>query len=467
MNEKKIGRQDPTTSFVLPYKDTDGDIAAQLYEITGRRPLEWQEAIIYDLLAKDENGRWIHSKFGFAIPRRNGKNEVLIIRELYALAIGEKVLHTAHLISTAHAAWQRLCERLDAAEIVYKSIKAKGQELIELDNGGKIEFRTRTAKGGLGEGFDLLVIDEAQEYQTDQETALKYIVTDSRNPQTVFCGTPPTPISSGTVFKTFRTEVLTGRKERAAWAEWSVDEIKDPNDRAFWYETNPSLGLTLDEVSIADEIGETKDAVIDFNIQRLGLWIRYNLQSAISKAAWLAVQVDKLPRIRGKLAIGVKFSKDGESAAVAIAGRTEDEKIFVEVIDRRILRDGTDWIVEFLRKMQRQTLKVIIDGANGQQIMAQEMQKTGLNRPVFPTVKQIIDANQRFEKGVFEKNLQHMDQPTLTAIVSACEHRVIGTAGGFGFKPINAAHDVAIMDAAVLAAWGVDTFREVRQRIRY
>ena len=43
-----------------------------------------------------------------------------------------------------------------------------------------INFRTRSSKGGLGEGYDLLVIDEAQEYTTDQETALKYIVTDSK-----------------------------------------------------------------------------------------------------------------------------------------------------------------------------------------------------------------------------------------------------------------------------------------------
>lgn len=76
---------------------------------------------------------------------------------------------------------------------IASSYRAFGKEHIELENGGKVEFRTRTSKGGLGEGFDLLVIDEAQEYQDDQESALKYVVTDNKNPQTVFCGTPPTP----------------------------------------------------------------------------------------------------------------------------------------------------------------------------------------------------------------------------------------------------------------------------------
>ncbi len=74
-------------------------------------------------------------------------------------------------------------------------------------------------KGGLGEGFDLLVIDEAQEYTNDQESALKYVVTDSRNPQTLFCGTPPTPVSSGTVFLKLRNAALQGETENTGWAE--------------------------------------------------------------------------------------------------------------------------------------------------------------------------------------------------------------------------------------------------------
>ena len=160
-------------------------------------------------------GLWIHTKFGFSVPRRNGKNEVLLIREMYGLVeLGEHILHTAHRTTTTHSAWERLYDRLgklEGVEIV-SSYRAYGKEHIELSTGGKIEFRTRTSKGGLGEGFDLLVIDEAQEYQDDQESALKYVVTDSQNPQTIFLGTPPTPISSGTVFPKFRADVMSGAK---------------------------------------------------------------------------------------------------------------------------------------------------------------------------------------------------------------------------------------------------------------
>ena len=67
------------------------------------------------------------------------------------------------------------------------SYKAFGKEHLEVAGGGIIEFRTRTSKGGLGEGFDLLNFDEAQEYKDNQERALKNVVTDSKNQQPIFC----------------------------------------------------------------------------------------------------------------------------------------------------------------------------------------------------------------------------------------------------------------------------------------
>ncbi len=201
---------------------------------------------------------------------------------MWGLNNGEKILHTAHRTTTSHSAWERLCQLLDEAGIPYNSTKQFGLETIRTNN-GKISFRTRSYKGGLGEGFDLLVIDEAQEYTDDQESALKYVVSDSKNPQTIFCGTPPTVVSTGTVFTKLRTSTLEGKVPNGGWAEWSVDRQTDPEDVSAWYQTNPSLGKILTERKIRDEIGSDE---IDFNIQRLGLWIKYNQKSAISEIEW-------------------------------------------------------------------------------------------------------------------------------------------------------------------------------------
>ncbi|MCM1209108.1 MAG: terminase large subunit, partial [Ruminococcus sp.] len=346
MAEIKKGRQIPTQSVVLPYEKTKGKEAIDLYNTTGRTAQEWQELLSYDILAYNKDGLWVHTKYGYAVPRRNGKNEVVVIREMWGLDHGERILHTAHRTTTSHAAWERLCMLLDKAKISYKSIKASGRECIYIKGSdARVEFRTRSSKSGLGEGFDLLVIDEAQEYTDDQESALKYVVSDSKNPQTLFCGTPPTMVSSGTVFTKYRSAVLQGAALNGGWAEWSVSEESDVWDRTLWYETNPSLGTILTERAIIDEI--TTD-LLDFNIQRMGFWVKYNQKSAISKAEWESLSVKCLPKLKGKLFVGIKYGRDGKNVAVSIAARTLEGKIFIEGIDCQEIRAGNDWILGFL-----------------------------------------------------------------------------------------------------------------------
>lgn len=463
--EKRIGRQEPTLSRILPYLQTDGNTAVELYEATGRKAMLWQAGLLADILAKNEDGKWTHTRFGYAVSRRNGKGEVLIARELYALAMNEKVLHTAHLTSTSHSAWERLCAILDQLGIKYDSIKAKGQEYISIKGGGRLDFRTRTSTGALGEGFDLLIIDEAQEYRVEHQTALKYVVSASKNPQTIMCGTPPTAVSAGTVFKDYRDAVLAGALQNAGWAEWSVKEISDPNDRELWYETNPSIGITLDERAIMDEVGTSESERIDFNIQRLGLWLKYSQQSAISQAAWDACRV-KDPEISGKVTIGIKYNRDGASVSMALAAYSGD-KIFLEVLGRKSTREGNAWILDGLKQLGKNVSRVIIDGAGSADILLKEMASEKLRPPVWPKVKEIIEAGQGFENAVYQQTICHAGQPSLRNVVSNCEHRAIGSAGGFGFSPLNESLDISLMESVVLAHWGRVNFKDKKQIISY
>ena len=466
-NDRK-GRQDPTKLIVRPYTKTVGNEARDLYNTTGRTCQEWQEKLLDHILAVNDEGLWVHTKFGYSVPRRNGKNEIVAMRELYGLTMGEKILHTAHRTTTTHSAWERLLDLLEKADIETESTyRAYGKEHIYLENGGRIEFRTRTSKGGLGEGFDLLIIDEAQEYQDDQESALKYVVTDSQNPQTIFCGTPPTPISSGTIFKKYRDACLSGEGgENSGWAEWSVDFETDPRDREAWYETNPSLGTVFTERSVADEIGADK---VDFNIQRLGLWIKYNQKSAISQKEWEGIQCEAPPELEGKLIIAIKYSHDAASVSLAVAVKTKDERIYTEVIDCRNTRTGTAWILDFLKATAANTRKVIVDGASGQKILEDDMKAARLKPPYLPTVRDVIVANAQFEPNIEAKKICHSGQPALVQAATNCEHRAIGSNGGYGYRAIKDGVDISLLDSVVLACWGVEEFKDtqIRQTISY
>lgn len=464
MEEKRKGRQTPTQSVVLPYLDTKGQEAVKLYNSTGRKAQEWQELLLSDILAVNEEDLWVHTRFGYSVPRRNGKNEIVAIREMWGLMNGEHILHTAHRTTTTHSAWERLLNLLESANIeVISSYRAFGKERIEVSGGGKIEFRTRTSKGGLGEGFDLLIIDEAQEYQDDQESALKYVVTDSSNPQTIFCGTPPTPVSSGTVFTKFRNATLSGEKENSGWAEWSVENQSDPHDRDLWYETNPSLGTVFTERSVADEIGTDE---IDFNIQRLGLWIKYNLKSEISEAEWNELKVDTLPKLKGKLFVGIKYGQNGANVAMSIAVKTADGKIFVEAIDCQSVRNGNGWIIRFLKSSDID--KIVVDGAGAQTILADEMKSSKIKAPVLPTVKEVVVANATFKQALDLQTFCHAGQPSLAQAASNCEKRLIGSGGGFGYKSLKEDIEIALLDSVILAHWACSTSKERRkQRVSY
>lgn len=471
---ERIGRQTPTQSVVIPYSLTKGPEAAELYAKSKRKLHPWQELQIFDVMAVGEDGLWVHTKYGLAVPRRNGKNEVIIARELWGLLHGEKIMHTAHRTTTSHSAWERLCDALERAGYHegtdYKSTAQKGLETITMltEGGGNINFRTRSSKGGLGEGYDLIIIDEAQEYTTDQESALQYVVTDSKNPQIIMTGTPPTAISVGTVFKDFRSDVLSAEKS-GGWAEWAIqfiqpvasmklDELRD-----LWYETNPSLGLSLTERNIADE--NRKDE-IDYNIQRLGLWLLHNQKSAISKLEWDDLKLAKKPKLQNRLFVGIKYGQDGTNVAVSIAAKTSEQQIFVECIDCRSVRDGSDWIIDYMKRIKPE--KIVVDGAAGQNNLAKDLDGYRIRGVVLPTVKEVISAAAAFEQGVFGQTVCHMGQPSLEQSVCNCEHRPIGSGGGFGYKSIREGVEVAILDSVMLAHWICSESKERRkQHISY
>lgn len=455
MSETRLGKQTPTICIRLPYTESLGTEAVDLYNQSDRTAQDWQALMLEDIMAVNADGLWVHMKYGWSIPRRNGKSEILIMRAMHGITHGERVLYTAHRTTTSHNAWEKVSERLSKAGYKegedYKTTKQFGLERIEwLKGDGVINFRTRSSKGGLGEGYDLLIIDEAQEYTSDQESALKYVVTDSKNPQTLMCGTPPTAVSSGTVFMKYRKETLTGKNEDSGWAEWSVPNLTDAHDPELWYLTNPSLGTILSERTIRSELGDDQ---VDDNIQRLGLWLRYSQKSAISKQEWSEYALTEKPKLpqKPRIFFAVKYGHSG-NVSLAAAVKLDDGRIFIEAIDCRPIRDGNAWLMPFLRNSHAEA--VVIDGAGNQTVLAAEMKDAEVKcRAVLPKVSDVVAAHALFEQQLFGGQIRHMDQPALAQAATNCEHRAIGSGGGFGFASVLEGADISLLEAVSLAHW--------------
>lgn len=479
-----IDNQNPSfTNVVLTRKTKSlGAKAVNLYASTGQSLMTWQQRQIRAMLSIDEKGQWKHMRYCIGLSRRNGKGEVLAARELYGLIeLKEKICHTAHRTTTSHDAFNRLYTLLKKAgyeecsrkkkqmpEHSFYASKQYGLEHIEVVGGGSIDFRTRSSNGGLGEGFDLLVIDEAQEYTSKQESALMYTVAASKNPQTIMVGTPPTVISVGDVFVRIRNSVLEKKALATGWAEWSVPEMVEGdklNDPKLWKRYNPSFGKLLKERNIRSELSGD---VLDFNIQRLGFWCSFNQKSEISEADWNELKLERFPDLKDSRYIGIKYGKDGVNVAMSIASKTKDGHIFVESIACESIRAGNGWIFEYLYNPK--ISKIAIDGASGQKVLADQMREHGIKKPpILPKVGEIIAANAMFEQAIYSKDIVHMGQESLKNVVTNCEKRLIGSQGGFGYKSIVDTYDISIMDSMILAYWLCATAKEgkTKQSISY
>ena len=469
----RIGNQSPTFTNVQNVINTKGEEAIKLYRESGQTLFDWQCDQIKGIMSVNRDGLWEFVKYGISVSRRNGKGEVLAARELYGLIISkEKICHTAHRTSTSHDAFIRLYTLLkklgyeehsrkkkEMPERSFFASKQYGLEHIEVSDGGTIDFRTRSSNGGLGEGFDLLIIDEAQEYTSKQESALSYTVSASKNPQTIMVGTPPTAISAGDVFTKLHGSVHEGKALETGWAEWSISQqAKDPANPDLWYKFNPSLGLLLTERNIRAELTDNE---LDFNIQRLGLWVLYSQQSVITKAEWLALKCDGTPQLENERYWGVKYGHDGLNVALSVASKTKDGKIFVESIDCIPARGGDAWLLEYFRNPH--TAGVVADGG-GKTLLSEEVAE--IKKPkievVFPKVSDLVAASALFERAIDNGTITHAGQDNLTAVVSNCDHRAIG--GGFGYQSLTPDLDIALMDSAVLAFWKCATAKPKRRQ---
>ena len=195
------------------------------------------------------------------------------------------------------------------------------------------------------------------------------------------------------------------------------------------------------------------------------MWLSYNQASAISREEWRELIADK-PQLPAepRIFIGVKYAKGTSNVAISAAVKLIDGTIFVEAIDCRPTREGNSWIIPFL--LNPHVDSVIIDGANGQTILAKEMKDANVAaKPILPKVGDIIEANAAFEKAVLSKTVKHSDQPSLEQVVSNCEHRAIGSNGGFGYVSMLDGADICLLDATLLAYWLCATAKEKKKQI--
>ena len=462
-----IGNQEPRVRVEPKRLTTDGADAAALMREYGCDMDPWQSLVIDCWLGGDGNTYNVTSA-GLSSPRQNGKNVCLEAREFFGMvAKGEKILHTAHQVRTSKKSFRRLVAMFtdkrhpEIMEIVKNIRYTNGEEMIELDNGGSIEFSARSRQAARGfDGISLVVFDEAQELTDDQLEAILATLSASATGtrQIIYTGTPPYPGCPGDVFRRRRMASLTDPGPRDAWHEWSVDgdsiDKINVEDKALWYQANPAMGLRLDEEFTAEELRSLSPD--GFARERLGWWapeISRSVNYIIPAELWDACKSSE-PKPAGRTAYGVKFSGDGAEVALCGAVIPEQGPARISLIDRQPTGIGTKWLADWLNARYGKASCVVIDGRNGVDVLIERIRPIWKSQisVVRPAAKDVVFAAGTLMDALAEHEVTwYAGQDVLRSSAITAVKRPIGSGWGFGGEMS------APIEAAALALWGAKT----------
>lgn len=404
------------------------------------------------------------------VPRQNGKNVAVEIRELHGTVTrGERFLHTAHEVKTARKAFARLLEFFDnpreqpeLTALVKEVRRTNGQEAIVLDNGGSVEFVARSKSSGRGFSVDTLVCDEAQELDDEALAALLFTISASDNPQTIFTGTPPGPKASGETFRRLRKAAHERKDRRLAWHEWGCEgKNLDVNDPANWAQANPGYPYRISAQTISDELTIVDETT--FARERLGVWDdELSGATVVDLDLWQAL-TDRLSQIEGAPVFAVDAAPDRSSAAIAVAGRRADGLEHVEIVESaERFRPGvvTDKLVELCNKWHA---GVILDASGPAGALIAGLDAAGVDVRAI-SAREMTQACGAFVDAVNERRVRHLGQPWLNQAVAGARKRALGDAFAWARRDINV--DIAPLVAATLARYAVISKPDAKKRKR-
>jgi hypothetical protein len=411
----------------------------------------WQEHVADVAMGERDDGRWAASDVGLIASRQNGKNEVVLVRELYGvLVLGEWVIHAAHEFKTTMAAYRRLMTLVEAnpdvrdCMIDHHASPAVGYDM-RFRGGGKIEFIARTRSSGRGRTGDLLILDEAQELHDDHLDALLPTISARPNPQVWYLGSAPHLDS--TVFHRIRARGRAGEADRLAYFEFSADPDADLNDRQAWAQANPAFGVRISEEYIAAERGSMSDA--GFAAERLSISPDpLEAGGPFGAQAWANVcDADAAASLRAPI-FALDVNPERTYAAIAMA----NDGPVVEIVD---YRPGLEWVpARCVELREKYHAKFAVDKRSPAAAFIDELKRRKVRLIEFDTTD-LVRACGAFYDRVSANTVKVRTNDDLNRAVAATVKRPVGDAWAWGRKQ-SARADISPLVAVTLAVWAVD-----------
>ena len=457
------GEQAPRISSVPPFESSAGPEVIELAESVGVILDPWQRAVLTAGLG-ERGDDWTAFEVALVLGRQNGKTMLLTMRALAGLFIfGEKlILHSAHLFSTSLEAFRELVGLIEGSPDLERLVKrvsnSHGEEGVELRNGARLRYRTRTSGGAKGLAADAVLLDEAQHLSEAAQSALTPTTSTKRHAQLWYAGTAADAElhPDSLVLARIRERGLKGDDPGLAYFEWSVDcepallDEQIATDPENWRIANPGLGTRLTLETISRE--QRSLTPRDFARERLGIstWPRTDgYTGVVSPEAWAAC-LDADSQLGSQLALGFDIDPSRGSAVIAAASVRADGLTHIEIVD---VRRGVEWLAPRLTDLAERLKPVAVvcdtkgmDGEPGKELEDLQPSVTKL------TTIEYASACASFIDSVSRAGIRHIGQAELDHAIGNAQKRSAGD--GFVWKRQG---EVTPVIAATLALAGAAT----------
>ena len=425
-------------TFVTLTKDS---IAGSAGEPIILRP--WQEQLLTETLALDEQGLFAHRTAMWSMGRKNGKSALVTGLGLWFLINGDE---GGEVYSCAAEKEQARITFGDARKIIEREPELSAmcniyRDVIEMPSTGSI-WRVLSAEAYSKEGLNAsaVIFDEAAALKDRAMwDVMQLSMASRRQPMmlaTTTCGVK-TDITGqdSTAYQLYQYGQKVARGEiddpsfYMAWWEAPLDA--DHRLESSWIASNPGYGDLNSKADFESMVKRTPEA--EFRTKRCNQWV--SSQNAwLPSGLWQTLRAEVDVPLDADIVLGVdgSFSGDATVIVAVTVPKSKDDKPHVWLVKawEKQPTDQDDWrvdtleveqtLIAFCQKYSR-VKEIAFDPFRWQRTMA-VLQDLGLPIVEWPStsVRRMIPATQKVFDSVTEGTLTHDGNPVLARHLDNC-----------------------------------------------
>lgn len=438
-------KRNPALASFGPHVDT---VAAAL----GHPSMPWQQLVNSVAGEVFEDGRFRYPTVVLSTPRQSGKTTLLTsILAHRCLTIPDfRAWYTAQSGQDARDVWREWEKTL--------SSRMPGRWRFRLSNGEETAtwaptgsfIRTFPPKPDAlhGKQSDFVALDEVWNYTLADGQAITQAVvpTQATRPRRQLWIVSTAGDESSLWMRGWIDRARAGLEDPAsniAYFEWSTPAEAPFDDPVTWSRFHPAYGHTIDERAVRDALEQMGEE--QFRRAYLNQW------PAVEdswRAGWMQLASPDTIPATARVYLAADAQLNHRSAAITAAGKLEDGRIGVEVIEHR---NGVDWILPRLRELCRKHRCPVAIQSNGPLgYLIEELTAAGV-KVVSVSGPDYANAAARLRTLTVAGGIAHRDDARLNRAVDTVDTRASGDRSVWKRRDITV--DISPLVAASLSIW--------------